>query len=208
MELGIKPKDPVLVIGSSHNPEELQLLEVLEEVWKAFPDLKVLFVPRHPERFNEVASILQKHSITFRRLSQKGHAHTSAPVILIDAMGLLRKCYQLADIAIVAGSYTVKVGGHNVLEPSWYGVPVVFGPYMHSQPDLVDLMKEYGAGIQVSMEDLQSELIGLLLDSSRRKTLGEAGLRLSSDVHGATGKTCALIKKHVFQGKEKEKRRK
>lgn len=207
-ELGIKPKDPVLVVGSSHNPEETQLLEVLEEVWKAFPDLKVLFVPRHPERFNEVASILQKQSIAFRRLSQKGQEHTPAPVILIDAMGLLRKCYQLADIAIVAGSYTVKVGGHNVLEPSWYGVPVIFGPHMESQPDLVDLMKEYGAGVQVNMEDLQSELIGLLLDANRRKTLGEAGLRLSSDVHGATGKTCDLIKKHVFQVKEKGNRRK
>lgn len=207
-ELGIKPKDPVLVVGSSHNPEEMQLLEVLEEVWKTFPDLKVLFVPRHPERFNEVASILQKHSITFRRLSQKGQEHSPAPVILIDAMGLLRKCYQLADIAIVAGSYTVKVGGHNVLEPSWYGVPVIFGPHMESQPDLVDLMKEYGAGVQVKMEDLESELMGLLLDANKRKTLGDAGLRLSSDVHGATEKTCALIKKHVFQGKEKGNRRK
>lgn len=204
VELGIKPKDPVLVVGSCHSPEEVQLLDVLEHVWKAFPDLKVLFVPRHPERFNEVAAIFQKHSITFRRLSQKGQEHSPTPVILIDAMGLLRKCYQLADIAIVAGSYTVKVGGHNVLEPSWYGVPVIFGPHMESQPDLVDLMKEYGAGIQVNMEDLQSELIGLLLDGQKRKTLGEAGLRLSSDVHGATGKTCSLIKKHVFQGKRRK----
>lgn len=197
-ELGIAPLDPVLVIGSSHNPEEAQILEVLSSIWKTFPDLKVLLVPRHPERFNEVAGILQKKSINYRRLSEKKHNGLSVPVILIDAMGLLRKCYQLADVAIVAGSYTPKVGGHNILEPSWYGVPVIFGPHMHTQPDLVDLMKEYGAGIQVNPEDLQTELIRFLKDPSRRKLLGDAGLRLALDVHGATGKTCDLIKEQFF----------
>lgn len=204
-ELGIEPIDPVLVIGSCHSPEEVQLLGVLAHVWKAFPDLKVLIVPRHPERFNEVAGILQKSNINFRRLSQKNHEGTSAPVILIDAMGLLRKCYQLADIAIVAGSYTSKVGGHNILEPSWYGVPVIFGPYMDTQPDLVDLMKEYGAGIQVNLDDLQSELINLLQDSNQRKLLGDAGLRLASDVHGATAKTCSLIKKLMISNNHTSK---
>lgn len=194
-ELGIAPLDPVLVIGSSHHPEETQLLEALPPVWKQFPDLKVLLVPRHPERFNEVAGILQKKSINYRRLSEKKHNGLSAPVILIDAMGLLRKCYQLADVAIVAGSFTPKVGGHNILEPSWYGVPVIFGPHMHTQPDLVDLMKEYGAGIQVEPEKLTDELLSFFQESDRRKLLGDAGLRLASDVHGATGKTCDLIKK-------------
>jgi 3-deoxy-D-manno-octulosonic-acid transferase len=192
-ELGIAPQDPVLVIGSSHHPEETQLLEALPPVWKLFPDLKVLLVPRHPERFNEVAGILQKKSISYRRLSEKKHNGLSAPVILIDAMGLLRKCYQLADVAIVAGSFTPKVGGHNILEPSWYGVPVIFGPHMHSQPDLVDLMKEYGAGVQVEPEKLTDELISFFQESKRRKSLGDAGLRLATDVHGATGKTCDLI---------------
>lgn len=194
-ELDIGPLDPVLVIGSSHSPEEVQLLDVLSHVWKAFPDLKVIFVPRHPERFNEVAGILQKKRIYYRRLSQKNHRGSQRQVVLIDAMGLLRKCYQLADIAIVGGSYTSKVGGHNILEPSWYGVPVFFGPHMQSQPDLVDLMREYGAGKQVKLQDLQLELIELLQDAKKRKAIGDAGLRLAADVHGATAKTCGLIKK-------------
>jgi len=193
-ELGIGAKDPVLVVGSSHNPEETQILKMLPRVWAQFPKLKVMLVPRHPERFNEVAGILQKNNVCFRRLSQKNTGNIQSSVILIDAMGLLRKCYQLADIAIVAGSFTPKVGGHNILEPSWYGVPVIFGPSMHSQPDLVDLVKEYQAGLQVSMEELPEVLLELLQDKEKRKTIGAAGLRLAGDVHGATAKTLTLIK--------------
>lgn len=117
-------------------------------------------------------------------------------VILIDAMGLLRKCYQLADVAIVAGSYTPRVGGHNVLEPSWYGVPVVFGPYMQNQPDLVDLVHEYSAGLQVPMDQLPRVIDELFTDADKRKALGEGGLRLVGDVHGATRKTAQLIKEY------------
>lgn len=200
-ELGIQPKDPVLVIGSSHHPEETLLLKAMSQVWAKYPNLKVMIVPRHPERFNEVAGILQKNNINFRRLSQK-KCDSKMPVILIDAMGLLRKCYQLADIAIVAGSYTSKIGGHNILEPSWYGVPVIFGPHMHSQPDLLELVKEYKAGMQVSIEELPNALINLLNQPQECKELGDAGLRLADDVHGATGKTWELIKRHTMKIKK------
>lgn len=198
-ELGLQKGDPVLVIGSSHHPEEVQLLEVLAHVWKTFPSLRVLLVPRHPERFNDVATLLQRSQIPFRRLSQKNAGVEAPQVVLIDAMGLLRKCYQLADIAIVAGSYTAKVGGHNILEPSWYGVPVVFGPCMASQPDLVELVKEYHAGMQVPLEQLSDVLLDLLKEPSRRQALGGEGLRLVSDIHGATNKTFESIKKQMVE---------
>lgn len=194
-ELGIQRSDLVLVIGSSHHPEEAQLLSVMAQVWKRIPNIKVLLVPRHPERFNEVAGILQKSNINFRRLSQKDFHENHVSVVLVDAMGLLCKCYQLADIAIVAGSYTERIGGHNILEPSWYGVPVIFGPYMQTQPDLVDLAKEYGAGLQIPIENLEGELIRLFESPEQRKAIGEGGLRLAADVHGATEKTYDLLKK-------------
>ena len=195
-ELGIAPTDQVLVIGSSHNPEESNFLKAMAHGWENHPQLKVVLAPRHPERFNEVAGILQKNQINFRRLSQKQPEGFPVKVILIDAMGLLRKCYQLADVAIVAGSYTTKVGGHNILEPSWYGVPVIFGPYMQNQPDLVDLVKEYGAGLQVSMEELPRVVDELFADAAMREALGDGGLKLVGDVHGATKKTVGLIKEY------------
>lgn len=201
-ELGIKQADPVLVVGSSHSPEESQLLRVMSQVWSKIPQIKVMLVPRHPERFNEVAGILQKNNIKYRRLSQKSGGDDNVPVILIDAMGLLRKCYQLADVALVGGSYNPKIGGHNILEPSWYGVPVIFGPYMFSQPDLVDLVREYEAGLQVTLEDLPKTLLELFDDPLRRESLGKGGLRLAGDVHGATKKTSRLLKQQFSHSKK------
>lgn len=204
-ELGIENNQPVLVIGSSHAPEEVQLLKVLSTVWEKYPNLKVMVVPRHPERFNEVAGILQKNNVSFRRLSQK-HSDPSSSVILIDAMGLLRKCYQLADVAIVAGSYTSKVGGHNILEPSWYGVPVIFGPHMHSQPDMVDLVNEYGAGMQVTLDELEGVLVHLFEDSEKRKSIGSFGLKLAGDVHGATEKTLNVITSQISTSEKRSQK--
>lgn len=192
-QLGIEPEDSLLVIGSSHDPEETLFIKNLHSLWKKYPRLKVILVPRHPERFNPVAYLLQKENIPFQRVSKP--TGESTPVVLGDAMGILRKCYQIGDIAIVAGSYTEKVGGHNILEPCWYGVPVLFGPHMHSQPEMVDLVNEYGAGLQVKPEMLQSTLDDLLANLSKRKKLGSAGLKLVADIHGATQRTWEKIEK-------------
>src|ERR1700733_13546760 len=104
-------------------------------------------------------------------------------------MGLLRKCYQLANIAIVGGSYTTKVGGHNIIEPCWYEVPVLFGPHMYTQAELVSLIDEYQAGKQVPIEELGDLLTDLLENPSRCSELGQGGKKLVSAMHGATGKT-------------------
>lgn len=183
---------PLLVIGSSHYPEEEMILSQLETVWKQFPELKVIIVPRHPERFNEVANLLERKKIRFSRYSQ-GLASSHAQVILIDTMGLLRQCYQFADIAIVAGSYTEHVGGHNILEPCGYGVPVIFGPYMFSQPELVSLALEYEAGIQVSQEQISETVICLLSNHSLRSMMGKNGLKLIQDNKGAVERTWQFI---------------
>lgn len=193
-QLGIRVDDQVLVMGSTHDPEEKLLLSTLNRLWVQYPKLKAVIVPRHPERFNEVANIIQKQNIPFVRFSQINGAKVSARVILIDAMGLLRKCYQLANIAIVGGSFTSKVGGHNILEPSWYGVPVIFGPHMSSQPELVELAQEYTSGIQVDANHFEETILRLLQDPSKRELIGNSGLKLVSDMHGATNKTWAAIK--------------
>ena len=111
----------------------------------------------------------------------------------MDTMGLLRKCYQLADVAIVGGSFTSKVGGHNVLEPSWFGVPVLFGPFMHQQPELLELVREYGSGRQIKFEECFSAIEELLKDSEKRREMGNAGLKMVGELHGATEKTLQAL---------------
>lgn len=190
----ITPENQIVVVGSSHDPEEKLILEQFKSIWAQLPNVKLMIVPRHPERFNTVAGLLEKENIPYMRFSQLAAGFQNAKVILVDAMGLLRKCYQLADLAIVAGSYTPRIGGHNILEPSWYGVPVIYGPFMHSQPELVELMEEYGAGVQVAMENLGAEVLELLKDPEKRAAIGQNGLRMLKDVNGATQKTWQILK--------------
>jgi len=188
-QLGIASGDNVLVIGSTHDPEEKLLLPVLEEVWEQCPQVKVLLAPRHPERFDSVASLLRHKGISSVRYSEIETKKGNEQIILVDVMGLLQQCYQLADVAIVAGSYTPKVGGHNILEPSWYGVPVIFGPHMHAQPELVNLIMQYDAGISVPLEQLADQLMTLFTHPEVRHQFGNHGLELVANIQGATKRT-------------------
>ncbi len=190
--LGIPFSDPVLVIGSTHAPEEDQILSVLSSVWKKIPHLKVILVPRHPERFNEVARLIQHKDIPYCRLSEKKRENER--LILIDTMGQLNRCYQIADIALVGGSYISHVGGHNIFEPIVCGVPVLFGPHMHNQPDLKEIVITSGSGKQVNIEQLSETLIEILEQPEIRRNYAEACHRLVASTQGATERTFA----HLF----------
>lgn len=193
--LGIKPTDLVITVGSSHSPEEQMILSILKDIWTRIPSLKLILVPRHPERFKEVSRLLDKEEIKSIAFTNIHHQTGKEQVILIDAMGMLRMCYQLSDLALVGGSYTNKVGGHNILEPCWYGKPVVFGPHMYTQTELVDLIKQYGAGLQIEHEQLPKILEQWLTNPLERERLGQHGLKLLEDMKGSTQRTMqALIR--------------
>lgn len=192
-ELGIDASQPVVTVGSTHDPEEKAILAAFDEVWKAFPGCQLIMAPRHPGRFAEVAALLEKLGISYRSYSQRREQLGRKQVVLIDAMGLLRCCYQLADVAVVAGSYTPKVGGHNILEPCLYGVPVIFGPHMRSQLELRQLVLQQGAGVEVDAKHLGQQLLSLLQDPTRRTQIGRAGRHLMQTNAGATVRTWELI---------------
>jgi len=149
--LGIGPSDPVIVIGSTHHPEEKLLLHVLKPFLEQTPSLKILIAPRHPERFKKVEPILRDYA-PYGVLSRGGFTGKEK-VILIDTLGKLMTCYQMADLAIVGGSF-VDIGGHNLLEPAQYGVPVLFGPYIYKQREFASLILQEGIGFQVTVENL------------------------------------------------------
>jgi len=182
-EFGLN-QEPILVIGSTHEGEEKALLNTLELVWKKIPHLKVFIVPRHPERFTTVANLLKQKQIPYFSYSDK-EKPSDTRVILIDTMGILNICYQLADIAIVAGSFTDKVGGHNLFEPVAYGVPVLFGPHTFAQIDLREWILSQEAGREVTLETLSETLIQLLqtpsLDTLRKnaKKLSQTSLNIT-----------------------------
>lgn len=189
--LGITDEDRVLVVGSTHAPEEEWILNALEAVWQRLPRLKVLIVPRHPERFNEVAHLFQERGVPFRRFSEKKKGDQR--LILVDAMGYLSQCYQVADLAIVGGSFVSHVGGHNIFEPALFGVPVLFGPHMHSQPDLKELILSAKAGQEVQIEKLPEALLELLEDPALHHKYSSASRKLATSIQGATQRTFEYI---------------
>lgn len=191
-KLNINQGDKVVVIGSTHDPEEKMVADFLPHLLTKYPDLKVLIVPRHPERFKAVAEILRSRQIPFQRYSEEGPL--LARTILIDAMGLLRKCYQIATLAIVGGSFTDRIGGHNILEPLWYHVPVIYGPYMFAQADLADLVGESGAGVQVSAGRLEETMQHFLDDCNFSMQVSNFGKELVDTLQGSTERTLKIIR--------------
>lgn len=194
-KLLISPKDFVVTLGSTHAPEEIEFLQQMKIIWNKFPDAKVIIVPRHPERFDEVERIIQKENISYCRYTGiEKQIDRTTRIILLDAMGLLQVCYQLSEVAVVGGSYVSHVGGHNILEPCVYGVPVLFGPYMHAQPEMASLAHQFQAGKKVAMNKLGFVIIGLLKDEERRKKIGQCGKKLIEQQRGATERTWQLIR--------------
>ncbi len=185
-----------ITIGSTHAGEEKDLIEQIKPLFAQYPHLKILLVPRHPERNSEVETFLSQTNLTFGRYSQKDTLHDKQ-VLLIDTMGFLRTCYQLAQVAIVAGSYTSKVGGHNILEPLWYSTPCLFGPYMQTQAQFVHLVNQAEAGLQIPLKNLKKTLEKLFENSSQRKAMGERGRAIFDAASGGTAVTFKYIKKKL-----------
>ena len=191
--LGLHADDIVLTIGSTHAPEEEFFLKTLRGIWAEVPHLRVLLVPRHPERCKEVSRLLEKEQISWINWTQIHQRTNQEKVILIDAMGILRICYQLSDLTIVAGSFVKHVGGHNILEPAYYGKPVIYGPDMDNQLEFAELVKRYDAGEQVQPEQLLPVLQEWINNPAIRQEKGQRGLALIKNLKGSTEQTLQAL---------------
>ena len=188
-ELGIIQHDRILTIGSTHPGEEEKILDAMKDVWKELPDIKLLLVPRHPERFEEVSSLLEKRKTPFITYSTRREKNRREKVVLIDTMGFLSSCYQLSEVTVVGGSFVRGIGGHNIFEPIQCGKPVLFGPHMESQRDLTSLVLEAEAGLQVTIEELPRAILDLFQNGNMRAHMLTNGEKLQKSSKGALKKT-------------------
>lgn len=189
---------PIITFGSTHAGEEELAVSVFKVLKERFKDLQVLLVPRHPERFNSVAEMLKKEAVDFNRASQMTTEFRN--FVLVDQMGVLMKLYSISSVGIVAGTFTPHVGGHNILEPSFYGKPFVYGPWIYKQPGFHQMNLEVKAGVQCKPEELSSELEKLLADPGLCKQYGSRGLEILDVSKGATEK----IVNEVFKELKKD----
>lgn len=183
---------PVLALASSHAGEDELLLSLYPALCKCFPDLLLLLIPRHPERFDVVAQVAADAALNVTRRSD-GVATTGTEVYLADSMGEMLLLLAAADLVLVGGSL-VPHGGHNPIEPAALGKATLIGPHHMNFATIVEGLQEQGALAQVSTdeEDLLQQLIHYLEHHEERQSMGEAGLKAVADNRGAVGRLTDL----------------
>jgi 3-deoxy-D-manno-octulosonic-acid transferase len=195
--LGVRDGDLVWIAGSTQAPEEEIALDIFRRARAAHPNLRLFLVPRQRERFDEVAALLQRSGIPFRRRreirDQPGHPVTLSPchpVILVDTIGELGALWGLADVAFVGGSLDGRRGGQNMIEPAAYGAAVVFGPHVWNfRRDAENLVQADGAIQVADAAELDAVVRRLLRDAAERARRGEAARRFVLRQQGATERT-------------------
>jgi 3-deoxy-D-manno-octulosonic-acid transferase len=184
---------PVWVAASTHEGEEEAVLEAHRHVLTAVPEALLVLVPRHPERFERAAQLVRRAGLTMARRTERSAVTAGTAVFLGDTMGELPVFLGAADAAFVGGSL-VDIGGHNVLEPAAFGVPVVFGPHMHNFVAISELLLAADAARQVSdAEGLADVVLRWLGDASERARIGENGRRVVEANRGALDRTWQLV---------------
>mgnify|MGYP001816533633 CR=1 FL=1 len=184
------------IAGSTHQGEDEMILKVHEKLLEADPELLLILVPRHPERFDDVFSLCTRKFKTQRRsaLGLRPEPGRETQVLLVDTMGELSQFIRISDWAFIGGSL-VPVGGHNVLEASEAEVPVIFGEYMHNFREIAAIVKEEKAGIQVDSEiELLDACRKLANDASYRVEMGGKGRELVVRNRGALQKTLDMLR--------------
>ena len=188
---------PVWIAGSTHAGEEEQVLQAHRQVLAHQPDALLILVPRHPQRFAQVAQWLTAQPFKFVSRST-GHPPTSEDAVwLIDTVGELMSFYAASDVVFVGGSL-VPIGGHNLLEPAALGLPVLTGPSVFNAPDICEALKAQHALAQVkSSQALAEKVIELLRSPMQRQAMGEAANRVVQQGRGALNKVLAQIQQQA-----------
>jgi len=179
----------VLVVASTRDGEEALVVDAL----CAAPlpgDALTVIVPRHPQRFDDVAALLMARGIAFRRRSDGGDVVPSdVAFVLGDSMGEMAAYYGAADVAFVGGSL-LPFGGQNLIEPIAQGVPTLVGPHTFNFAEVASQAVEAGAALRVAdASALVAEAAALLADDARRASMRERALAFHAAHRGATERT-------------------
>lgn len=187
---------PILLVASTHRGEDEIILEAFAQIKTGIENLLLVLVPRHPERFNQVAELCAATGFNLVRRSSADTVE-GADILLGDTMGELMSFFGACDIAFVGGSL-VPSGGHNMIEPAAWGVPVLTGPHLFNFSEASQLLLG-GDAMQIcdSAEQLTEQVVELLNDQQRRADMGSSARRIAEANRGALDKLIALIERSI-----------
>jgi len=183
----------VWLIASTHKDEEAIFLEIYKEIKPKIPELLLVIVPRHPERFPDVKKLCEQFQLAVVMRTMESRVYLETDVYLVDTMGELKMLYAASDVAFVGGSM-VSRGGHNILEAAAVGVPVMFGPYMHNFKEIARGVLSQDAAIQCqNKNDVVNAILALYEQPAYRAALSEKGMEFVRQNQGAIGRICAIL---------------
>ncbi|HEV2349894.1 MAG TPA: 3-deoxy-D-manno-octulosonic acid transferase [Terriglobia bacterium] len=199
--LTVAQRGPVWLAASTMPGEEAMLLQAWSEIRTLHSKSFFILVPRHPNRFEEVAQLLRESGRSFvRRTTLEPGAQDFArqllapEIVLLDTVGELAGILEVADVVFMGGSL-VPTGGHNLLEPAYWGKPILFGPHMENFRDIAHLFLEAGAASTVhDPADLAQRVHELLQDERKRKEMGNRARQLMQLGSGATERTLERLR--------------
>lgn len=184
---------PTLIAASTHTGEEEIILAAFQHFLNTHPDALLILVPRHPERFDVVATLCEQQHYNFIRRTQNLPCLPTTQIFLGDSLGELFLYYAMADIAFVGGSFA-PIGGHNPLEPAALALPVITGPNISNFTQIFALLEEAGAAMIVTdAAALGDAWINLMRDSEQRAAMGKAGQQVRDQNKGAVERHLTLL---------------
>jgi 3-deoxy-D-manno-octulosonic-acid transferase len=203
---GIENDDVVFLAGSTQEPEEQYAIDIYRRLVVEHPQLRLVLVPRHPERFDEVAKLLEGSGLSWVRRSELNRKRESSslddssrdathrrPIVLVDTVGELGAWWGTAHIAFVGGSFGPR-GGQNMIEPAAYGAAVSFGPNTRNFRDIVAAMLAAKAAVTLpNSDELQAFVRRCLDDRLYATALGDRAQALVRSQLGATRRTVELL---------------
>jgi 3-deoxy-D-manno-octulosonic-acid transferase len=198
-------RGPVLVAASTMPREEPLVLRAWQEIRSRYPRALLILAPRQPVRFEQVAQLLseQKRKFVRRTALETGREElvsqlASSEILLLNTIGELAGLLQTADVVFIGGSL-VPTGGHNLLEPAFWGKPIVFGPHMHNFRDAAERFLRAEAAVQIhTPEQLAAECIRLLGDATRREELGGRARRVLQEESGVARRILVRLQVSEF----------
>jgi 3-deoxy-D-manno-octulosonic-acid transferase len=182
---------PVLALASSHPDEDEQVLDIFRTLEKEVPDLLLLLIPRHPERFEAVTNAARSRQLSVHRRSN-GAVKNQIQVYVADTMGEMLLLLASADLVIMGGSL-IEHGGHNPIEPAALGKATLIGPYYANFAAIVDTLKDDGALAVISdLEQMKDVISSYLHDQERRVVMGRKAQAAVDENRGAVAQLVQL----------------
>lgn len=187
--------DNFILAASTHIGEDEVVINSFKRLKEEFLDLKLIIVPRHPERAKTIKQILSNNKMNFELSSDLDFNTKENDIIVISATGCLNSLYKLSKASFIGGSLFSRYGGHNVIEAAFNESPFIVGPYMKNFEDVLNSFLRRDACLQIEKpHELTDAYKKLLKNNELRKHMIDNALKVVSENEGSSLKQCKYIK--------------